>query len=117
LTLNGIEAMDSDGVLKITTENVFHTLAEAPNFPSDLTPGRYVRLSITDEGRGIAPELLEQIFDPFFTTKTVGEGTGLGLSMVLGVMRQSGGTVAVHSAVSFGSTFDLYFPAIAFATE
>jgi signal transduction histidine kinase len=82
-----------------------------------LTPGRYVRLSVTDQGVGISPDLLTQIFDPFFTTKTVGEGTGLGLSMVLGVMRQSGGTVAVRSEVGQGTTFDLYFPAASGVSE
>lgn len=111
LVLNGIEAMPEDHTLRITTENVFHTLCEGQHFPSDLTPGRYVKLSVSDRGNGIAEEHLTQIFDPFFTTKSVGEGTGLGLSMVLGIMRQSGGTVSVHSEVSHGSTFELYFPA------
>lgn len=111
VTLNGIEAMPEGGELKIATENVFHTLPEGQHFPSELTPGRYVRLSVSDQGTGIAEEHLPQIFDPFFTTKAVGEGTGLGLSMVLGVMRQSGGTVAVKSETGQGSTFDLYFPA------
>ncbi|NVO29005.1 GAF domain-containing protein [Donghicola sp. C2-DW-16] len=117
LTLNGIEAMPEDGTLTITTQNIFHTLAKGQHFPADLTPGRYVRLSVTDHGNGIAAEHLTQIFDPFFTTKTVGEGTGLGLSMVMGVMRQSGGTVTVHSEVSQGSTFDLYFPAVTDAAQ
>ena len=111
LVLNGIEAMPEDHTLQIKTENVFHTLWEGQHFPSDLTPGRYVKLSVSDRGSGIAEEHLAQIFDPFFTTKSVGAGTGLGLSMVLGIMRQSGGTVAVRSEVSQGSTFDLYFPA------
>ncbi|WP_299772613.1 ATP-binding protein [uncultured Tateyamaria sp.] len=111
LVLNGIDAMPNGGTLKITTENVFHTLPEGRHFPSELQPGRYVRLSVSDQGAGISEDRLPQIFDPFFTTKAVGEGTGLGLSMVLGVMRQSGGTVAVHSRVDEGSTFELYFPA------
>lgn len=111
LVLNGIEAMPEDHTLEIRTENVFHTLSEGQHFPSDLTPGRYVKVSVSDRGSGIAEEHLPQIFDPFFTTKSVGAGTGLGLSMVLGIMRQSGGTVAVRSEVSQGSTFDLYFPA------
>ncbi|GGX68092.1 hypothetical protein GCM10007385_41470 [Tateyamaria omphalii] len=110
LVLNGIDAMPNGGTIRITTENVFHTLPEGRHFPSELPPGRYVRLSVTDHGEGISAERLPQIFDPFFTTKAVGEGTGLGLSMVLGVMRQSGGTVAVRSKVGEGSTFELYFP-------
>jgi len=117
LTLHSIEAMPGGGGLRITTENIFHTIPEGQHFPSELTPGRYVRLSVSDRGEGIAPELLPQIFDPFFTTKTVGEGTGLGLSMVLGVMRQSGGAVAVHSEVGKGTSFQLYFPAAPGATE
>lgn len=117
LALNGIEAMPEGGNLKIGTENIFHTLPEGHHFPSELTPGRYVRLSVSDQGTGIGPDQLPQIFDPFFTTKVVGEGTGLGLSMVLGVMRQSGGTVGVQSEVGQGSSFELYFPAASCGTE
>ncbi len=117
LALNGIEAMPEGGSLKIATENIFHTLPEGQHFPSELTPGRYVRLSVSDQGRGISRDQLPQIFDPFFTTKGVGEGTGLGLSMVLGVMRQSGGTIAVQSEVGQGSSFELYFPAAPCGTE
>ena len=70
-----------------------------------------MRLSVRDNGTGISPAVLPQIFDPFFTTKTVGTGTGLGLSMVLGFMQQSGGTVEVISEPRKGATFSLYFPA------
>ncbi|MEO0390164.1 MAG: ATP-binding protein [Pseudomonadota bacterium] len=111
LARNGIEANGPDGALKIKTENLFYTFAEARRYPSDLTPGRYVRLSVTDQGDGIPESQLNQIFDPFFTTKNVGAGTGLGLSVVLGVMRQSGGTVNVRSHAGEGATFELYFPA------
>lgn len=111
LVLNGVEAMAEGGGIKITTENVFHTLIDGQHFPSELTPGRYVRVSVSDQGAGIVAEHLPQIFDPFYSTKKIGEGTGLGLSMVLGVMRQSGGTISVQSQVGQGSTFHLYFPA------
>ena len=117
LVLNGVEAMPEGGGVKIATENFFHTLPEGQHFPSELTPGRYVRLSVSDRGTGITEKHRAQIFDPFFTTKAVGEGTGLGLSMVLGVMRQSGGTVAVESEPGRGSTFQLYFPAAPCGTE
>lgn len=117
LVLNGFEAMPNGGGVTIATENVFHTLPEGPHFPSELTPGRYVRVSVSDRGVGIAEKHLAQIFDPFFTTKAVGEGTGLGLSMVLGVMRQSRGAVAVESQVGNGSTFQLYFPAMPCGTK
>ena len=73
-------------------------------------PGSYVKLTVSDEGEGIPPEALDQIFDPFFTTKPVGAGTGLGLSMVLGFMQQSGGAVIAKPDVSQGATFELYFP-------
>ncbi|WP_166418145.1 ATP-binding protein [Cochlodiniinecator piscidefendens] len=111
LALNATQSGPKGGGIKIITENIFHTLAEGQAFPSELTPGRYVRLSVSDQGSGIKVEHMAQIFDPFFTTKAVGDGTGLGLSMVLGVMRQSGGTVAVQSEAGKGSTFQLYFPA------
>lgn len=110
LAHNGFEANADGGTIRIATENVFHTLSDAHQFPAELVPGRYVRLSVTDQGSGIPEKYHSQIFDPFFTTKEVGQGTGLGLSVVLGIMRQSGGTVAVRSAVGQGSTFQLYFP-------
>lgn len=112
LLRNSIEASAEECRLTIETENVLHMFNEGQHFASELAPGRYVRVSISDQGAGIPIENIAQIFDPFFSTKKFGEGTGLGLSMVLGVMRQSGGTVAVRSQVSEGSTFELYFPAI-----
>ncbi len=112
LALNGIEAMPEGGRLRIATENIWHTLSDRPSFPSELLPGRYVRVSVADRGTGIAVDRLAQIFDPFFTTKAVGEGTGLGLSMVMGMMRQSGGAVCVQSEPGVGSVFELYFPAV-----
>ncbi|WP_081806499.1 ATP-binding protein [Actibacterium atlanticum] len=111
LVMNSIEAMPDGGSPKILTENIFHTLSESHRYPSELIPGRYVRLSVCDQGGGIADAHLAQIFDPFFTTKPVGQGTGMGLSMVLGVMRQSGGTIVAHSEQGEGATFELYFPA------
>lgn len=112
LTLNAIDAMPDGGRIRFTTENVFHLLSDEHPILSELVPGRYVRVSVADEGIGIAADCLSQIFDPFFTTKGPGEGTGLGLSMVLGVMRQLGGTVIVQSKIGHGTTFELYFPAL-----
>jgi signal transduction histidine kinase len=82
-----------------------------PHHHIDLANGRYAVLRIKDEGCGMSPETLARAFDPFFTTKPAGEGTGLGLSVVHGIMKSHNGTVTVHSEVGRGTTFELYFPA------
>jgi CheY-like chemotaxis protein len=106
LTLNARDAMPDGGALQIELQNV--TLGE-DSIPG-VAAGPYVRLSVTDTGCGIAPKDMDRVFDPFFTTKEVGKGTGLGLSMVYGFARQSGGHVAIESAVGVGTTVRLYLP-------
>lgn len=78
----------------------------------DLEPGRYVRIGITDTGPGIPAEIMPRIFEPFFTTKKIGEGTGLGLAAVQGIVRNHGGAVLVESLERFGTRFDIYLPAV-----
>ncbi|MBC8433025.1 MAG: PAS domain-containing protein [Desulfobacterales bacterium] len=83
----------------------------------DIKPGPYLKLSVTDTGHGMPPGLLEHIFDPFFTTKQQGEGTGMGLSMVHGIVKSHGGTISVYSEPGEGSIFNVYLPAIESRSE
>ena len=109
LILNARDAMPDGGVLKIETANI--TIEEHGSKSSDIDPGRYVLLAVTDSGHGISKQNLSSIFEPFFTTKGPGAGSGLGLSMVQGFTKQSGGTVRVASEEGKGTTFRLYLPA------
>ncbi len=108
LCINARDAMLScGGVLRISTANICED--EAANIP-DLPAGEFVRLTIADDGEGIAAEALPRIFEPFFTTKDKGKGSGLGLSMVYGFVRQSGGQLFVSSTPGQGTTVSIYLP-------
>jgi PAS domain S-box-containing protein len=113
LCTNAAHAMrEKGGLLEVHLEKV-EISPDMAVFHSDLTPGRFLRLKVMDTGVGIAPEIVHRIFDPFFTTKQQGEGTGLGLSVVYGIVKESKGTISVHSEPGVGSVFSVYLPAIA----
>ncbi len=112
LVLNSRDAMDNQGILTVTTKAVvIHDDVTDPHL-SELATGSYTVLSVSDTGAGVSPEHLENIFEPFYTTKAPGKGSGLGLSMIMGFMQQSGGAVKVVTEKNKGTTISLYFPTV-----
>lgn len=108
LSINARDAMPDGGRLTIETANKW--LDDRAAKDRDLPSGQYVSLCVTDTGAGMAPEVAARAFDPFFTTKPLGQGTGLGLSMIYGFARQSGGQIRIYSEVGKGTTMCLYLP-------
>ncbi len=114
LCINGADAMPQGGRLTIETAN---RAVDRPDQVPDLPIGEYLSLSVTDTGTGMAPEVAARAFEPFFTTKPLGQGTGLGLSMIYGFARQSGGQVRIYSEVGQGTAVYIYLPRCAAAAE
>lgn len=108
LCINARDAMPDGGRITIETANKW--LDDRAASERDLPPGQYLSVCVTDTGAGMTPDVIAQAFDPFFTTKPMGQGTGLGLSMVYGFVRQSGGQVRIYSEVGHGTTMCLYLP-------
>ncbi len=109
LAVNARDAMEGRGRLELRVENAVLD-ADYARGQTEVVPGEYVRLSVSDSGSGMAPEVVEKIFEPFFTTKPEGKGTGLGMAMVYGFVKQSGGHVVIDSAPGHGTTVRIYLP-------
>ncbi|MHA3775511.1 PAS domain S-box protein [Verrucomicrobiota bacterium sgz303538] len=111
LCVNARDAMPHGGIITIATADVSFS-PDDESLPSDMSGGDYVKLTVSDTGTGIAPDVIKHIFEPFFTTKESGQGTGLGLPTCYGIVKQSGGYIAVDSVVGEGTTFSVYLPRV-----
>ncbi|MBI5532927.1 MAG: hypothetical protein HY898_09445 [Deltaproteobacteria bacterium] len=109
LVVNARDAMPDGGTIRIETKAVELDAAQCSEH-AGLTPGRYLRLAVADEGVGMTPEVQARLFEPFFTTKAVGRGTGLGLATIHGIVQRAGGHVLVQSEPGRGSTFEALLP-------
>ncbi|MCB1778478.1 MAG: hybrid sensor histidine kinase/response regulator, partial [Candidatus Competibacteraceae bacterium] len=111
LVINARDAMSQAGRLVLETTNAVLDEDYAATH-QDVRPGAYVVLAVSDSGAGMAPDVLERVFEPFFTTKETSKGSGLGLSMVYGLIKQSGGHVTIYSELGRGTTVRLYLPRV-----
>jgi PAS domain S-box-containing protein len=116
LSVNARDAMPSGGQLSISTALCNFEIDEMPGHP-EARAGRFVRLTVADNGCGMSKATLERIFEPFFTTKESGKGSGLGLATVYGIVKQHSGWIMVSSKINVGTTFDVYLPACAISTQ
>ncbi len=112
ICLNARDAMPKGGTLKIASRNQ-RMIPDQASRQRGMKEGSYIRLTLADTGTGMSPEVRNRIFEPFFTTKAKGQGTGLGLSMVYGIIQNHGGTIEVQSHTGTGSTFTVFLPAVA----
>lgn len=109
LCTNAYHAMPEGGVIEVSLRN-FELETVLPDQYPELEPGKYVKLSVHDTGCGISDDYIDRVFDPYFTTKTVGKGTGMGLSVVHGIVNEHGGTLYVKSELEKGTVFEVFFP-------
>jgi PAS domain S-box-containing protein len=116
LAINAKDAMATGGTITVTTANMCLDERYAEQHP-EVHPGDYVMIAVTDDGCGMPKEVLEHVFEPFYTTKEVGKGSGLGLSMVYGFVKQSNGHVAIYSEPGLGTTVRIYLPATATSAD
>jgi len=113
LCTNAYQAMEAvGGELSVTLKPIVIEPAEVA-MNSSVKAGKYTELVVSDTGDGVRPELIEKIFEPYFTTKEIGKGTGMGLAIIHGIMRQYGGSITVESELGKGSAFHVYFPEVA----
>ena len=117
LVTNAADAMsEKGGFLEVTLENI-NLQEEKSCFDWVLSPGAYVRLRMRDTGEGIEPRIMDRIFEPYYTTKEVGKGTGMGLSVIHGIVKRHGGGIRVESELGAGTVFEIYFPALEMTAE